>query len=63
MDDTKTLYIDEDIHARVKATAAMSKVSIRAWVEAVLIDALNGEPSASVLVDTRETYTTQEATE
>lgn len=57
---TKTLYIESDLHARVKATAALSRVSIKEWVEAVLEDALAGRPSPSVLVDSKGRYRVQE---
>ncbi|NIV32733.1 MAG: hypothetical protein GWN58_25795 [Anaerolineae bacterium] len=57
---TKTLYIDEDLHAEVKATAALSRISIKDWVEGVLRDALAGRPSPSVLIDSKGRYIAQE---
>ena len=59
--NTKTLYIDSELHRRVKVAAAMNEQSIKQWVEDVLKDALDGRPSASVLIDSRGVYQTQEA--
>ena len=59
--NTKTLYIDGELHKRVKLAATMSEQSIKEWVEDVLRDALDGRPSPSVLIDTRAPYQTQEA--
>ena len=56
---TKTLYIEEQLHRRVKVTATLSGKTIKEWVEEVLTDALDGVPSASVLVDSRGQYVTQ----
>ena len=53
---TKTLYIEEQLHRRVKVTATLRGMTIKEWVEEVLTDALDGVPSASVLVDTRQRY-------
>ena len=59
--NTKTLYIDSELHKRVKLAATLSEQSIKQWVEDVLKDALDGRPSASVLIDSRGVYQTQEA--
>ena len=53
----KNIQIDEGLHKRVKLTATMHGISIRDWAEQVISDALEGKPSASVLVDTKESYT------
>ena len=52
----KNIQIDEGLHKRVKLTATMHGISIREWAEQVISDALEGKPSSSVLVDTKEQY-------
>ena len=61
MDATKTLYIDANLHRRVKVAATLSDQSIKDWVEGVLQDALDGQPSPSVLIDERTGYNVEEA--
>jgi plasmid stability protein len=56
MNGTKLLVVGEELHRRVKITAALHGTSIREWVESVLEDALAGRPSPSVLVDTLASY-------
>jgi plasmid stability protein len=57
-DAIKTLYIDEQLHRRVKLAATMHGMTIRAYVEQVLENGVAAEGLR--LVDTRETYTTKE---
>ena len=57
----KRIRIEDELHRRAKAAAALAGVSIKEWVEHVLEDALDGAPSASVLIDQRGEYKTQEA--
>ena len=61
MSDDKFLRIDAALHRRVKLAATLSDQSIKDWVEGVLSDALDGRPSASVLIDSRGRYVAQEA--
>ena len=57
----KPIWVDEELHARIKATAALSLVSMQEWASEVLTAALPDR--ARVLVDEREPYTVKEATE
>lgn len=59
----KVLRVDKELHQRVKIAATLSEKSIKEWVEGVLQDALDGRPSASVLVDTRGQYVAQKGTD
>ena len=59
--DDKMLRINGELHKRIKLAATMSEQTIKQWVEGVLEDALAGRPSASVLIDSRGVYQTQEA--
>ena len=54
---TKTLYIDKELHQKVKVRAAMLGVTIREFTEVALRHELNDQR----LIDAREGYTTQEA--
>ena len=54
------LRVSPQLHKRIKATAALSGTTIKDWVEGVIEDALDGRPSASVLIDSRGQYVTQE---
>ena len=56
----KNIQIDEQLHRRVKVTATLRGQTIKEWVEEVLTDALDGRPSASVLIDSKGQYVTQE---
>ena len=51
----KRIKIDEQIHRKVKATAAMHGVTIREWVERVLQNAIAAE--GMMLVDPGVEYT------
>ena len=55
----KRIRIEDALHRRAKAAAALSGVSIKEWVEGVIEDALDGIPSASVLVDEKGRYVAQ----
>ena len=61
MSQDAVLRVSPEVHARVKAASALSRMTIKEWVEGVLQDALDGKPSPSVLIDTREPYSTKEA--
>ena len=57
MKPIKTLYIDEQLHKRVKLAATMHDMTIRGYVERVLENGVATEGLR--LVDTREQYTTK----
>ena len=55
----KSILIDEQLHRRIKVHVTLSNTTIKDWVSQVLEDALDGKPSASVLIDSRGQYVTQ----
>ena len=59
MNDDKLVRLNRELHKRVKVTATLRGQTIKEWVEEVLTDALDGVPSASVLVDSQGQYLTQ----
>ena len=61
MKPIKTLYIDEQLHRRVKLAATMHGMTIRGYVEQVLENGVAAEGLR--LVDTREVYITKEETD
>ncbi len=61
MADKKPLWIENDLHRRVKAAAALSGLSLKEWTEGILEDALADRPSLSALVDLSLGYSTEEA--
>ena len=56
MPELRQIKINSDLHKRIKLAATMQETTIKEWVEGVLEDALDGRPSASVLIDTKGKY-------
>jgi hypothetical protein len=57
----KTLFINSDLHKRIKVHSTLLDESIREYVEKALLARLQAESDYGLLVDSREPYRTQEA--